>query len=93
MTGSQVITVSNRQRPLGVLLLTFTFAPDIGGVETFLSDFVREVRRREDVRLFVLSYKPIVTNVPDYRARERDGNVEIRRWWWFGWSCGGNLFR
>jgi len=81
--------VTEPTRKHGVLLLAFTFPPDVGGVETHLTDLVREVKKRADVQLFVCSYKPIVTDVREYRRRETDGNVEIRRWWWFG----GNLFR
>jgi len=47
------------------------------------------MKKRTDLQVFVCSYKPIVTDVRDYRRRETNGNVEIRRWWWFG----GNLFR
>ena len=84
---------ASRGKPTGVLLLTLTFEPDVGGVETHLSDLVREVKRRPDLRMFVCSYKPIVTNISQYRSRASQGNVDIRRWWWFGGSCGGNLFR
>lgn len=76
-------------RKRGVLLLAFTFPPDVGGVETHLTDLIREMKKRADLQVFVCAYKPIVTDVWEYRRRESDGNVEIRRWWWFG----GNLFR
>jgi len=81
--------VTEPTRKRGVLLLAFTFPPDVGGVETHLTDLVREMKKRADVQMFVCSYKPIVTDVHEYQRRETDGNVEIRRWWWFG----GNLFR
>lgn len=51
------------------------------------------VKKRTDLQMYVCAYKPSVTEVRDYRRRETDGNVEICHWWWFGGSCGGNLFR
>ncbi|MBM3891357.1 MAG: glycosyltransferase family 4 protein, partial [Verrucomicrobia bacterium] len=80
-------------RVTGVLLLPLTFPPDVGGVETHLSDLLREIKRRNDLRAHVCTFKPIVTAVREYRRRETDGNVEIRRFWWLGGSFGGNLFR
>lgn len=58
-------------------------------METHLTDLVREMKKRAELQVYVCSYKPIVTDVREYLPRETDGNVEIRRWWWFG----GNLFR
>ncbi|MCX7887936.1 MAG: glycosyltransferase, partial [Verrucomicrobiae bacterium] len=58
-------------------------------VETHLAGLVREFKKRPEFKVYVCAYKPIVTAVREYRCCEADGNVEIRRWWWFG----GNLFR
>ena len=76
-----------------VLLLSFTFAPDVGGIETHLTDLVAEIKKRPFLRAFICTCKPIVTPIRHYLRRECDGNVEIRRWWWFGGTCGGNIFR
>jgi len=71
-----------------ILILTPTFAPDVGGVETHLSDLVRALSERHEVT--VLTHRPIVTpGITRYQARESGPSWEIRRYWWFG----GNLFR
>lgn len=88
-----IMAIDTVQRPTSVLLLSFTFAPDVGGVETHLADLVWEVKKRTELRAFVCTYKPIVTPIKTYSRWERDGNVEIRRWWWFGGTYGGNIFR
>ncbi len=73
----------------GVLVLSQTYPPDVGGVETHLSDLTAILERRDDFRTWILCYKPIVTQVAGYLPREQRGAVSIRRYWWFG----GNLFR
>ncbi len=73
----------------GVLVLPQTYPPDVGGVETHLSDLTAILERRDDFRTWILCYKPIVTKVAGYLPREQRGAVSIRRFWWFG----GNLFR
>lgn len=71
-----------------ILILTPTFAPDVGGVETHLSDLVAALSKRHQVT--VLTHKPIVTSgIGRYLPREVGPSFEIRRYWWFG----GNLFR
>jgi len=82
------------KRPLrdsvcGVLVLPQTYPPDVGGVETHLSDLTAILERRDDFQTWILCYKPIVTKVAGYLPREERGAVSIRRYWWFG----GNLFR
>jgi len=42
-----------------------------------------------DWRVWIATYKPIVTDVRSYLPREQQGNLTIRRFWWIG----GNLFR
>jgi glycosyltransferase involved in cell wall biosynthesis len=74
-------------------MLSFTFPPDVGGVETHLTDLVSAINRRPDLAVKVCTYKPIVTAVRHYQPRERLANVDIRRWWWFGGMHGGNIFR
>jgi glycosyltransferase involved in cell wall biosynthesis len=76
-------------RPLGVLVLSQTYPPDVGGVETHLSDLTAAFTKHPDWRVWMVTYKPIVTDVNTYHSFEQQGNVTIRRFWWFG----GNLFR
>jgi glycosyltransferase involved in cell wall biosynthesis len=80
---------SPRDGVCGVLVLPQTYPPDVGGVETHLSDLTAILERRDDFRTWILCYKPIVTKVAGYLPREERGAVSIRRFWWFG----GNLFR
>jgi len=78
------------KRPLGVLVLSQTFPPDVGGVETHLTDLTEAFQRqRPDWRVWIVAYKPIVTEVSDYQPKEQHNNVTIRRFWWIG----GNIFR
>ncbi len=76
--------------PLGVLVLSQTYPPDVGGVETHLEDLTEAFKlQHPDWRVWIATYKPIVTEVKSYRPREQHGNLTIRRFWWIG----GNLFR
>jgi glycosyltransferase involved in cell wall biosynthesis len=78
------------KRPLGVLVLSQTYSPDVGGVETHLTDLTEAFQRQHpDWRVWIVAYKPIVTEVSDYQPKEQQNNVTIRRFWWIG----GNLFR
>jgi glycosyltransferase involved in cell wall biosynthesis len=81
---------SKPKRPLGVLVLSQTYPPDVGGVETHLADLTEAFQRqRPDWRVWIVAYKPIVTEVFGYQPKEQQNNVTIRRFWWIG----GNLFR
>jgi glycosyltransferase involved in cell wall biosynthesis len=78
------------KRPLGVLVLSQTYPPDVGGVETHLTDLTEAFQRqRPDWRVWIVAYKPIVTEVSGYLPKEQRDNVTIRRFWWIG----GNIFR
>ncbi|MCX7882512.1 MAG: glycosyltransferase family 4 protein [Brevinematales bacterium] len=71
-----------------ILLLSPTFPPDVGGVETHMSDLVRAFVKYPAYRVTVSTYKPIVTRgLTTYSKKEVVGNVTIYRHWWFG-----NLF-
>ncbi|MEW6674392.1 MAG: glycosyltransferase family 4 protein, partial [Thermodesulfobacteriota bacterium] len=72
-----------------VLVMSQSFAPDIGGVETHLSDLVSELAKTRPV--FVCTLKPIVTGSASYLRRERRPNCDIRRFWWFGGAV--NIYR
>jgi len=68
-----------------VLLLSPTFPPDVGGVETHMDDIVQAFQKHAEFRVTVSTHKPIVTKgVKSYQKREEIGNVTIFRHWWFG---------
>ena len=76
--------------PLGVLVLSQTCPPDVGGVETHLEDLTEAFKNQHpDWHVWIVAYKPIVTEVRSYMPQEQHGNLSIRRFWWIG----GNLFR
>lgn len=93
ITNGMEMTRDAEDRFGSILMLSFTFPPDVGGVETHLTDLVREINKRPSLHAEVCAYKPIVTRVKQYRAFEQIGNVRVRRWWWFGGAHGGNIFR
>lgn len=66
-----------------VLILTISYAPNVGGVETHLTDWVRWLRALPDVEADVLTYQPITTDAsgPGF---EQDGRIRIFRVRWFG---------
>lgn len=59
------------------------FSPNVGGVETHLDDLVREMDLR-GYRVYVHTYSPITTPGVKWKAKEKLGNVHIRRYGWFG---------
>lgn len=66
----------------GVLVLSNVYAPNVGGVETHLTDLTSALARRGwDVS--VVSYRPLTTRVP-WKRFERNGTVRVWRLWWFG---------
>lgn len=66
-----------------ILILTISYAPNVGGVETHLADWVRWLRGRPDLDVDVLTYQPITTDATG-PAFEQDGCVRIFRVRWFG---------
>lgn len=71
----------------GILIVTPTYYPDVGGVETHLTDLVNELSKRSELKIFVATYKPIATSgVKSYIKKEVFDNVVIYRFWWFGWN-------
>ncbi|OHD50861.1 MAG: hypothetical protein A2096_05235 [Spirochaetes bacterium GWF1_41_5] len=71
------------------MIISQSFPPDIGGVETHLSDLTSELEKKMPV--FVCTLKPIVTGIKNYNPLEKYGRMEIRRFWWFGGHI--NIFR
>lgn len=60
-----------------VLLLTIGFSPNIGGIETHFDDLVSQLKN--NIRIKVLTYKPLTTNVSAKIYEKRNENVEIIR--------------
>ena len=58
-----------------ILILTISYPPNVGGVETHLHDLTRWLGQREDLDVDVLTYQPITTDVKG-AAREKEGRVE-----------------
>ena len=69
-----------------ILILTPVFRPNLGGVETHLTDLTDSLRRH-NFETTVLTYQPITT-LAKAKAVEKSKNLEIRR---FGWLS-GNYF-
>lgn len=67
-----------------ILHITPFFHPNIGGVETHLSDLVSELSK--NYKIFVHTYSPITTPNLKYHKFEKHKNLEIHRYPWFGKS-------
>lgn len=66
-----------------ILLLTPFFYPNIGGVETHLTDLCNYFTKR-GYKLYVLTYFPLTTRVKDVPKNEKLVNIEIYRFRLFG---------
>lgn len=66
-----------------ILLLTVHFKPNLGGVETHLNDLIDVVLKRK-WRIWVLTYKPLTTNLPSKTYEKKDLLTIIRIPWLFG---------
>lgn len=64
-----------------ILILSIAFRPNIGGLETHLTDLTNEIKKR--YQALVVTLPPISTRVSS-RVVERDGNLLIWRIPWFG---------
>jgi glycosyltransferase involved in cell wall biosynthesis len=67
----------------GILILTPFYSPNLGGVETSLDDLSVALTKR-DYNVFVQTYSPITTPDASWKSYEKDTNVEITRYKWFG---------
>ena len=67
-----------------ILILTPFYRPNIGGVESYLSD-LSEYLKAHGFAVYVLTYQPLTTRVkaPAYEARD---NLKIRRINWPGYN-------
>jgi len=74
--------------PIKILHLTPFYHPNVGGVETHLTDLVSTLDPKKYQQL-ILTYSPITTPNTKFKTIEKIGqNIIIRRFNWFG----GNLF-
>lgn len=64
-----------------ILHITPFFHPNIGGVETHLSDLIKETNK--NYNLIVLTYSPLTTKTK-YKKYEKRKNIEIYRFPWIG---------
>jgi glycosyltransferase involved in cell wall biosynthesis len=71
----------------GILIIAPFFRPSIGGAESYIDEV--SLRLAESgFKVYVHAYQPIVTNEAKGPSIEVIGNLEIRRYSWFG----GDLF-
>lgn len=68
----------------GILILTPFYHPNIGGVETHLSDLVSELTK--DYYVYVHTYSPLTTPNVKWKKNETHKNIEIYRYQWIGKS-------
>jgi glycosyltransferase involved in cell wall biosynthesis len=66
-----------------LLLLSISAPPNVGGVETHLTDWFHDLQQRPDCEVHVLTYQPITTRTKG-PAVEYQGNIKITRISWFG---------
>src|SRR6266404_3275277 len=65
---------------MNILQLTSHYSPNVGGVETHLTDFV-EFLQKKNYLVTVLTYQPLVTKA-SWKMHEKDENLEIIRIPW-----------
>ena len=66
-----------------VLILSPFFRPNIGGVETHLTDLTEHLRKKH-YKVHVVTYTPLTTNVDGVPAREVAKNLDVHRVKWPG---------
>ena len=66
-----------------VLITSIAFSPNVGGIETHFDDLTNALKGR-GWKVWVLTYKPITTNVASKIFVRQDGGVTIIRIPWFG---------
>ncbi|MDD2482697.1 MAG: glycosyltransferase family 4 protein [Candidatus Shapirobacteria bacterium] len=67
----------------GILILTPFFSPNIGGVETHLTDLVNGLDNL-GYPVYVHTYSPLTTANVEWKSREKINNINIYRYRWFG---------
>lgn len=68
----------------GILIISPFFYPNIGGVETHLNDLT-DYLSSNGYKTYVLTYKPITTKAKAFSVEVKK-NLEIHRFWWFGFN-------
>lgn len=66
-----------------ILHITPFFYPNVGGVETHLSDLINATKNK--YKLIICTYSPLTTNVP-FKKYEKYKNLEIHRFPWIGFG-------
>jgi len=67
----------------GILILTPFFYPNIGGVETHLTDLVNGLDGL-GYKVYVHTYSPLTTTEVKWKSKELINNIHIFRYKWFG---------
>lgn len=73
-----------------IVILSIAFRPNVGGVETHLTDLTNEIKQKDEV--LVVTLPPITTKV-SAKVVERDENLLIWRIPWFGKGLFNALLR
>ena len=76
------ISTAKDKKTLKVLILTPFFSPNVGGVETHFDDLTEFLLKRGH-KVFVITYQPLTTRLKA-KAKEKKGNLFVRRISWFG---------
>lgn len=77
--------MNNWNNKPNILLLTPFFYPNVGGVETHLTDLCNYLTGK-GYKLYVLTYFPLTTRVKDVPKKETSANFEIYRYKLFGYN-------
>lgn len=67
----------------GILIISPTISPNIGGVETHLDDLLTVLNQR-GYRVYAHAYSPITSPGVSWMPKENFGQVSIWRYRWFG---------
>lgn len=67
-----------------MLMISPSFPPDVGGVETHLNDLCKHLQK-SGYRIYVITYQPLITKIRGQKI-ERKGKLEIHRIQWFGYN-------
>lgn len=67
----------------GILLITPFFAPNIGGVETHLTDLVNGLASLH-YKVYVHTYSPLTTPNTNWKSTETSKNTYVKRYLWPG---------
>ena len=66
-----------------VLITSIAFSPKVGGIETHFDDLTKALRK-EGWKIWVLTYKPITTNVKSKVFERKVNQITIIRIPWIG---------